>query len=44
MNFEELKTAWQVYDKKIQAVQSINEKLMEAMIKERSLSLSLIHI
>ncbi len=38
MNIEELKSAWQVYDKKIQSAQSINEKLIESMIKERSVS------
>ncbi len=38
MNIEELKSAWQVYDSKIQKVQAINEKLIEVMIKERSLS------
>ncbi len=36
MNLEELKSAWQVYDKKIQTAQVINEKLIESMIKERS--------
>ena len=38
MNLEELKTEWQLYDKKIQAVQTINGKLIERMIKERSVS------
>jgi hypothetical protein len=38
MNVEELKTAWQVYNKKIQAVETINERLIESMIKERSVS------
>lgn len=38
MNIEDLKSAWQVYDKKIQAIQAINEKLIERIIKERSLS------
>lgn len=36
MNLEELKSAWQVYDKKIQTAQVINEKLIESMIRERS--------
>jgi len=36
MNLEELKSAWQVYDKKIQTAQVIHEKLIESMIKERS--------
>lgn len=38
MNLEELKTAWQVYNKKILAVETINERLIESMIKERSVS------
>jgi len=38
MNLEELKTEWQLYDKKIQAVQTVNAKLIEHMIKERSVS------
>jgi hypothetical protein len=38
MNLEELKTAWQVYNKKIQAVETINERLIESIIKERSVS------
>ena len=38
MNLEELKSAWQIYDKKIQATQAINEKLIESMIRERSMS------
>jgi len=38
MNLEDLKSAWQVYDKKIQASQAINEKLIESIIKERSVS------
>ena len=36
MNLEELKSAWQVYDKKIQTAQVIHEKLIESMMKERS--------
>lgn len=38
MNLEELKSAWQVYDKKIQATQAINEKLIESIIREKSVS------
>ena len=38
MNLNELKTAWQVYDKKIQSSQAINQKIIESMIKERSTS------
>lgn len=38
MNIDELKTSWQVYDKKIQSSQAINEKIIESMIKERSTS------
>jgi hypothetical protein len=38
MNLEELKSAWQVFDKKIQSTQAINEKLIESMIRERSMS------
>lgn len=38
MNLEELKTAWQVYNKKILAVETINERLIESIIKERSVS------
>lgn len=36
MNLEELKSAWQVYDRKLQASQAINEKLIFSMIRERS--------
>lgn len=36
MNLEELKSAWQVYDSKLQASQAINEKLIFSMIRERS--------
>lgn len=36
MNLEELKSAWQVYDRKLQASQTINEKLIFSMIRERS--------
>lgn len=38
MNLDELKTAWRVYDQKIKASQTINEKLIESMIKEKSMS------
>ncbi len=38
MNLDELKIAWQVYDKKIQSSQAINEKIIESMIKEKSSS------
>lgn len=38
MNLDELKTAWQVYDKKIQSSQAIHQKIIESMIKERSTS------
>ncbi len=38
MNLEELKSAWQVYDKKLQLSQEINEKIIISMIKERSKS------
>ena len=36
MSLEELKSAWQVYDRKLQASQAINEKLIFSMIRERS--------
>lgn len=36
MNLDELKSAWQVYDRKLQASQAINEKLIFSMIRERS--------
>lgn len=38
MNLEELKSAWQVYDQKLQSSQAINEKIIMSMIKERSKS------
>ncbi len=38
MNLEELKSAWQVYDQKLQSSQAINEKIIMSMIKERSMS------
>ncbi len=36
MNLEELKSAWQVYDQKLQKSQTINEKIIFSMIRERS--------
>lgn len=36
MNLEELKSAWQVYDRKLQESHAINEKLIFSMIRERS--------
>lgn len=36
MNLEELKSAWQVYDKKLTFSQKINEKIVFSMIRERS--------
>jgi len=36
MNLDELKTAWQEYDRKLQTTQTINEKVIVSMIKERS--------
>lgn len=38
MELEELKTAWGIYDKKIISTQTITQKLIESMIKERSVS------
>ena len=38
MNLDELKSAWQVYDQKLQASQGINEKIILSMIRERSSS------
>jgi hypothetical protein len=38
MELEELKTAWGMYDKKIMSTQTITQKLIESMIKERSVS------
>ena len=38
MELEELKTAWGMYDKKILSTQTITQKLIESMIKERSVS------
>lgn len=36
MNLEELKSAWQVYDQKLQSSKVINEKIIFSMIRERS--------
>jgi len=36
MNLEELKSAWQVYDRKLQVSEAINEKLFFSMIRDRS--------
>jgi hypothetical protein len=36
MNLEELKSAWQVYDQKLQSSKAINEKIIFSMIRERS--------
>ncbi|MBA4851295.1 hypothetical protein [Emticicia sp. BO119] len=38
MNLDELKSAWQVYDQKLQTSQLLTEKLIVGMIKERSKS------
>lgn len=38
MNLDELKTAWQEYDTKLQSTQILNERLINSMIKERSSS------
>ena len=38
MELEELKTAWGLYDKRILSSQTITQKLIESMIKERSFS------
>lgn len=38
MELEELKTAWGMYDKRILSSQTITQKLIESMIKERSVS------
>ncbi len=38
MELEELKNAWGLYDKKIMSTQTITQKLIESMIKERSVS------
>ncbi|MEX2230631.1 MAG: hypothetical protein WD824_00615 [Cyclobacteriaceae bacterium] len=36
MNLDDLKTAWKVYDRKLQSTQAINEKIIISMITERS--------
>lgn len=36
MNIDELKAAWDVYDKKVEATQRLNEKVIESMIANRS--------
>jgi hypothetical protein len=36
MNIDELKAAWNVYDKKVEATQRLNEKVIESMIASRS--------
>ena len=36
MNLDELKTAWKVYDRKLQSTKAINEKIIISMITERS--------
>ena len=36
MNVDELKTAWQKLDRKVQATQSLNEKLITSIVTERS--------
>lgn len=38
MNLDEMKTAWQEYDVKLQSSQVVSEKLINSMIKERSSS------
>jgi len=38
MNLDELRTAWKLYEKKIQSSQAISQKIIESMIKERSSS------
>jgi hypothetical protein len=38
MNLEELKSAWQVYDKKLQTSQLLTERMIVGIIKERSRS------
>jgi hypothetical protein len=38
MELEELKTTWGLYDKKIMSTQTITQKIIESMIKERSVS------
>jgi hypothetical protein len=36
MNIDELKAAWNVYDRKVEATQRLNEKVIESMIASRS--------
>ncbi|HEX5026126.1 MAG TPA: hypothetical protein VFV68_12680, partial [Agriterribacter sp.] len=36
MNLDELKTVWQEYDRKLQSAQSVNERIINSMIRERS--------
>ena len=38
MNLDQMKTAWQEYDTKLQSTQVLNEKLINSLIKERSFS------
>lgn len=38
MNIDELKTAWKEYDRKLQSSQSLNERIITSMIRERSRS------
>lgn len=38
MNLEELKSAWQEYDTKLQSTQALNDRLINSIIKERSSS------
>lgn len=38
MNLDELKSAWQQYDIKLQSTQALSERLVTSMIKERSAS------
>jgi hypothetical protein len=37
MNLDELKSAWQIYDQKLQVSQAINEKIIVSMIRESSI-------
>jgi len=36
MNLDDFKTAWKVYDRKLQSTQALNEKIIASMITERS--------
>lgn len=38
MNFDELKTAWQILDKKVTATKTLNDKLISSVITDRSSS------